>query len=170
MAGGGGGGTIIITRTADKQMWLDSLNTPRSMCDYAITAHLLHQLLYKWRRLCTVVWQTLPRGCAAALKVKYSRNIFALGIHVEAVEPSENTWTESQTTEFENWSTAEEEGMWTQRWKQQPIRGGFPLNQRALMNSLIKMCFSRLLCLSYSVKSNYLHHDMMSRWNAAALK
>lgn len=55
MAGGGGGGTIIITRTADKQMWLDSLNTPRSMCDYAITAHLLHQLLYKWRRLCTVV-------------------------------------------------------------------------------------------------------------------
>lgn len=53
-AGGGGGGMdgIIVTRTADEQIWLDTANTPRSMCDYAITAHLLHQLP---RRVCTVV-------------------------------------------------------------------------------------------------------------------
>lgn len=56
MGGGGDGtGSIIITRTANEQIWLDIPNTPRSMCDYAITAHLLHQLPYKWRRLCTVV-------------------------------------------------------------------------------------------------------------------
>lgn len=51
-AGGGGMDSIIITRTADEQIRLDIANTPRSMCDYAITAHLLHQLP---RRLCTVV-------------------------------------------------------------------------------------------------------------------
>lgn len=50
MGGGGGGmGGVTITWTADEQIWLDLPNAPRSMCDYAITAHLLHQLPYKWR-------------------------------------------------------------------------------------------------------------------------
>lgn len=41
---------------------------PESMCDRAITAHLLHQLLHKSRRLCSVVCQTVPRDQAAGFE------------------------------------------------------------------------------------------------------
>lgn len=139
-AGAGGMGSIIITWTADEQIWLDIPNTPRSMCDYAITAHLLHQLLYKWRHLCTVVWQTLPRDWAAALKVKNCRNIFTLGI---SAEQWDNTGMANKTTEFENFGqnlprearglllVCTDCGCWCKRclfpWKQQSVRSIFLL-------------------------------------------
>lgn len=81
-----GGAVVLKHHYRTNGRWMDLVryyeHTPQSMCDCAITAHLLHQLLHKSRRLSNMVWQTPPGDWTVAgfESEIYSRLKLCLGI------------------------------------------------------------------------------------------